>query len=160
MTERVHAFSYLAPENHRHAIVFDIGVGVSLPIPNAPKDLKGRLTIKALVDTGASGSAISERFAKCVQLSSYRRMIVHAANGDSIVPVYTVDVFLPNGVVFQNTNVSEFSGGSDFDFIIGMDILMQGDLSITNANNQTLFSFRMPPDSQHTDYTKLQETVI
>ena len=85
---------------------------------------------------------------------------MHAANGDSIVPVYTVDVFLPNGVVFQNTNVSEFSGGSDFDFIIGMDILMQGDLSITNANNQTLFSFRMPPDSQHTDYTKLQETVI
>lgn len=118
MDNKVHAFSYLAPENHRHAIVFDIGIGVSLPIPNAPKDLKGRVTVRALIDTGASGSAISERFAQSVKLSSYRRMIVHAANGDSIVPVYTVDV------------------------------------SITNANNQTMFSFRMPPDEQHIDYTK------
>ena len=108
-----------------------------------------------MVDTGASGSALSDRFAKSVKLSSYRRMIVHAANGDSIVPVYTVDLFLPNGVWFQNVNVSEFKGGSDFDFIIGMDILTKGDMAITNANGQTVFSFRMPPDSQHIDYTKI-----
>lgn len=157
MDNNIHALTYLAPENHRHAIVFDIGVGVSLPIPNAPKGLKGRLTIRALIDTGASGSAISARFAQSVNLSSYRRTIVHTAKGDDTVPVYTVDVFLPNGVWFQNKNVSEFKGASDFDFIIGMDILSQGDMSITNANNQTVFSFRMPPDVNHIDFTK-QET--
>jgi len=39
-----------------------------------------------------------------------------------------------------------------FDIIIGMDILTQGDLAITNHDHRTVVSFRVPPDSKHIDY--------
>jgi hypothetical protein len=33
-----------------------------------------------------------------------------------------------------------------------MDILLQGDIAITNANNETVFSMRMPPQEEHIDF--------
>ncbi|GHU96307.1 hypothetical protein FACS189479_09990 [Spirochaetia bacterium] len=32
------------------------------------------------------------------------------------------------------------------------DILASGDTAITNANNETVFSFRIPPDMVHIDF--------
>lgn len=35
-------------------------------------------------------------------------------------------------------------GDDDCDLIIGMDIMTQGDLSLTNMEGRTVFSFRIP----------------
>ena len=43
-------------------------------------------------------------------------------------------------------------GGSG-DVLIGMDIITQGDFSITNKDQKTVFSFRFPSET-HTDYVK------
>jgi hypothetical protein len=67
---------------------------------------------------------------------------------------YSIDVTLRNMVRFVNVRASAFVGTDRFDIIIGMDILMQGDLAITNGNHQTVTSFRIPPDTQHIDYVK------
>lgn len=159
MDNKIRAFTYYVPENHRQSIVFDIGIGVSLPIPNAPRDIRGRLSVKALVDTGASRSAVSARFAESARLVPFGKTDVHTAKGTDTVSVYTVDVFLPNNVWFPQMFVSEFKGASDFDFIIGMDILSKGDMSITNADGRTVFSFRMPPNARHIDFTEGLDSV-
>ena len=66
---------------------------------------------------------------------------------------YYVDFTLPNDEIVKYILVSCADLGDEVDALIGMDIISLGDFSITNANNQTTFSFRMPPESE-VDYTK------
>jgi hypothetical protein len=60
--------------------------------------------------------------------------------------------------VLYAIDASGFSGISDFDFVIGTNILNQADVTIANAHDpHTVFSFRIPPDHVHTDYTSLRQ---
>ena len=146
------AFTYHVPADHRHAIVIDIKILTQIPSDMPPLINKALFEAKALVDTGASGSCISSRFAEYAELVSFSRRRCRTAQGSHIVPVYRLDVIMPNDVLFMNMAITEFSGIHDFDFIIGMDILSKGDTAITNAYNETVFSFRIPPGESHTDY--------
>jgi len=141
-----------------NSIVIPIELGVSLPVPGVEQNQKVRVKTTALVDTGASGSCISEKFAREFKLKAFSRTKVHTAKGEDIRPCYYLDIFLPNGLMQKNMEVVEFSEnpGSGFDFIIGMNIIRAGDMSITNANNQMVFSFRMPPNYLHIDYEKIK----
>nr|AGS52164.1 hypothetical protein [uncultured bacterium contig00049] len=82
--------------------------------------------------------------------------VVHGIHGFSVVPVYQVDVVLPVGILLTNMEVTEFDIGKnvEFDFIIGMNIMLMGDMALTNANNKTVFSFRIPPAETHIDFTQ------
>lgn len=97
----------------------------------------------SLWDTGASGSVISENVVDKLELKPIGKSKVLHANGESIVNVYAVNLFLPNQVAFQFVKVTEgiLSG---FDMLIGMDIITMGDFSITNLGGKTTFSFRFP----------------
>lgn len=148
------AFTYHVHPRHRHAIVIDVQVGIPLPVENALAGEKMFINAKALVDTGASRSCISRNFAENTKLISFTMIESLTAQGSHVVPVYQINLVLPNNVMFVDLPSVEFSGGSDFDFIIGMDILSKGDMSITNANSEMVFSFRIPPSESHTDYTK------
>ena len=106
----------------------------------------------ALIDTGATGSCISRRFATSAQLKPFKMGTVIGAHGVVIVPVYRVDVLLPNGILFTNMEVAEFFGNNNFDFIIGMNILRMGDMALTNAKGKAVFSFRIPPADNHIDF--------
>ena len=110
--------------------------------------------IKALWDTGATGSAITPAVAKLLGLIPSTKTNVQHADGISLQNVYFVNIYLPNKVVVQFVKVTEcqnFVG--KFDIIIGMDIISLGDFAITNVGQKTTFSFRMP--SLHTvDYVK------
>jgi hypothetical protein len=81
--------------------------------------------------------------------------VVHGIHGFAAVPVYQVDVVLPVGILLTNMEVAEFNiqkKDVEFDFIIGMNILRMGDMALTNANNKTVFSFRIPPADTHIDF--------
>jgi len=108
----------------------------------------------ALVDTGATGSCISRKFAASAQLKTYKRSKIRGFHGISIVPVYSVNVLLPNEIFFADMEVAEFQSNNDFDFIIGMNILSKGDMALTNANGKMVFSFRIPPANTHIDFVK------
>ena len=96
-----------------------------------------------LWDTGASGTVISKLVVEKLGLKPIGKSKVFHANGESIVNVYAINLFLPNQVAFQFVKVTE-GVLSGFDLLIGMDIITTGDFSITNVGGNTTFSFRVP----------------
>ena len=78
-------------------------------------------------------------------LKPISKTIVYHAEGKSFQNVYMVNLFLPNDLYIENVEVTETKAlTNEFDVIIGMDIITQGDLAITNIGGNTLFSFRLP----------------
>ena len=63
-----------------------------------------------------------------------------------------MNIALPNKVAFSNVRVTKGTlAGSDV--LIGMDIISQGDFAVTNTEDQTVFSFRIP-SIQRIDFVK------
>lgn len=96
-----------------------------------------------LWDTGATGSVITKEFAEKIGLIPFRKGKVYHANGEDIVNVYAVNIFLPNQVAFPFVTVTE-GKLKGFDMLIGMDIISRGDFVLSNFAGKTSFSFRVP----------------
>jgi len=45
---------------------------------------------------------------------------------------------------------------SKSEMLIGMDIISFGDFALSNGNDQTLFSFAVPPFKDKIDFSKVQ----
>jgi predicted aspartyl protease len=110
--------------------------------------------VYALLDTGATNTSISDTLAASLGLKPVGRYKVEAAGGVHMAAAYSIDVLFRNMVSFTNIRSAAFVKNDQFDIIIGMDIITLGDLAITNANNRTVVSFRVPPDTEHIDYVK------
>jgi len=110
------------------------------------------IQITALWDTGATGSAITPDLAKKMNLIPINRVKVTGVNNTSIVDVAKVSIGLPNMVMVEEVNVMICNLNQGFDLIIGMDIILLGDFSISNGGNKTLFSFAIPPFENKTDH--------
>lgn len=105
-----------------------------------------------LWDTGATGTVISQECAKKLNLKPISKAKVFHANGESIVNVYAINIFLPNQVGFQFIKVTEgVLNGTDL--LIGMDIISRGDFVLTNFAGKTTFSFRVP-STQRIDFVE------
>lgn len=99
----------------------------------------------ALWDTGASCSCISQKVANDLRLIPTGRQMVLTPSGENIVNTYLVNVILPNNVTVKDVAVCDSDiGKQGLDMLIGMDIITCGDMSITNYNGKTFFSFRVP----------------
>ena len=57
--------------------------------------------------------------------------------------MYLVHIQVPTGDFIANVEVME-SDFYDYEVIIGTDVIMFGDLLITNADDKTIFQFRTP----------------
>lgn len=62
---------------------------------------------------------------------------------DEVADVYLVHLGLPTGHIVRNVQAA-FTPSRDYDFVIGMDVITQGDFAITNKDNQTVFSYQRP----------------
>jgi hypothetical protein len=114
----------------------------------------GQMNVKAIWDTGATGSAITDRVVSALGLVPTGMAQVHTAGGVINQNTYTIDMRLPNGVVIMGiiaTCVPLLSSGSDS--LIGMDVISLGDFSVTNHRGVTCMSFRTP-SSHEIDYVK------
>ena len=141
------------PDNHRHSIIIDVELYVPVPVQGYPQDKMIPLRAKALIDTGASRSAVSSSFAHAAKLSSYGKCTIKTAKDEYISSVYNVSVMFPGRMLATNIKAAEFSGKHRFDFIIGMDILCMADLAITNAGRVMVLSMRSPPADKHIDFS-------
>ena len=56
---------------------------------------------------------------------------------------YYVDLIVPGEMIFKTLEVTE-GELEDVDVLIGMDVISQGDFSISNGNNETVVAFRSP----------------
>ena len=97
-------------------------------------------------DTGSTISSISQAVVDACGLSPvcYGDMR-HAQGVTPNVPRFLVNITPPNNVNIIEvkvmlTDVEE----NTRDVLIGMDIINQGDFAITNQNDKTMLSFRMP----------------
>lgn len=106
---------------------------------------------KGIWDTGASASVITARVVKELNLVPTGRVDVYTANGPANVNTYLVNIKIPPKVNFIGLRVTEGIISGDVDLLIGMDIIGQGDLAVTNHDGKTYMSFRVP-SVEHIDF--------
>lgn len=113
---------------------------------------KATQKVTAIWDTGATGTVITAALAGALGILPSGMVKKNTANGEMDSNVYLVDVLLPLGVGFPNMTVTEGTvAGADV--LIGMDIICQGDFSITNFGDKTTASYRIPSIAE-VDYVK------
>lgn len=120
---------------------------ITTPVEIANPFTKENEITKGLWDTGATHSAITESLAKKLGLIEVQRVSVSGVHGIKEVPVYYVNILLNNGNVSLSAPVSEcteLSADGSAGFLIGMNVINKGDFAITNFQNKTTMSFRIP----------------
>ena len=132
-----------------NAYVSDAMKKIPAPDSGEPEALKCR----GLWDTGASNSVISKRLVDKLNLPAISKVPIIGVNGKFITTSHVIDLWLPNNYVVRRINVTMGTLSSDFDILIGMDIIVKGDFSISNYQGHTVFSFRSPSMAS-TDYVK------
>ena len=125
-------------------IITDLKVSAAYDPKNPPNPLPPDQSIKALWDTGASKSVISQGLAQTLKLTPVGATNVNHAGGASISPTHLVNFYMPHGPKMIGVLVTEFPGQPTFEAIIGMDIITLGDFAITNVGGATVMSFRTP----------------
>lgn len=107
---------------------------------------------KAIWDTGATASVITQAVVDACGLKPTGMVQVHGVHGAELAETFLANIGLPNGVAFPGVRVTKGKiVGADI--LIGMDIITIGDFAITNVGRKTVFSFRIP-SIQTIDYVK------
>ena len=137
--QQISAFTYKAV-GRANVLLSDVIVSAHKElVPNAVQR-----SFKAIWDTGATNTAISERVVKQCNLVPIAKATSNTANGQRIVNVYLIDLYLPNNVIIGGVKATEFTAVEGSDLLIGMDVIGMGDLAISNFEGKTCFSFRVP----------------
>ena len=127
-----------------NALVDEIGVYSAFLPSSPPKKYSDIKKFRAIWDTGATNTVITERVVKECKLKHTGLTQVHTVGGTKRAHTYLVSVFLPNNVVFGQLKVTQGKIYGQADVLIGMDIISQGDFAVTNAEGKTTHSFRYP----------------
>ena len=98
---------------------------------------------KAIWDTGATASVITQKVIDQCGLKATGMTKVDTVQGSTITETFLVNIILPNNVMVPSVVVSK-GVFRDADVLIGMDIISRGDFAVTNREGKTVFSFRMP----------------
>ena len=114
--------------------------------------IKNRLTVdilttRGLWDTGAQNSAITQKAATTLHLVPVSKVNIRGIHGVKEVNVYFIQIFLNNPNIMVPclvTECDELSNDGSIDLLLGMNVINQGDFVISNYNNQTVMTFRVP----------------
>lgn len=117
--------------------------------PNLGLQHPPMLRYRGIWDTGASGSVITAKVVADLGLRVIDRTVAQTANGVRQSDVYLVNVVLPCDVGFTALRVTDGSLAG-VDVLIGMDIICQGDFTITHDGDEVVMSYRVPPDGRRT----------
>lgn len=106
----------------------------------------------ALWDTGATGTCISKDLAQRLRLQPIGMQQIQTPSGKAIVNQYKMHIVLNNEIIIPDVSVIDSEiGNQNIDILIGMDIITLGDFGISNYEDRTQFSFRLP-SQEHVDY--------
>jgi predicted aspartyl protease len=113
-------------------------------------DSSMRNIYKGVWDTGATLTMITPKIFSELKLTQIDTVTVHGVNSLMKVPVVLINLILPNKIKVNNirVSVSEIQG---VDMLIGMDLILLGDFSISNLEQQTVFTYAIPPFPNRTD---------
>ena len=134
---------------------------IPVAISTVPDLCKGGKTAtvqtSALVDTGASCSAIDKVLAEQLGLISIRKTDVKGVHGSDVVDVFRFSiVFGSINIRLPFVTAGDF-GNSPFKFLLGMDVLRLGEMYLGQEEQDgkpkgTIFSFSIPPTGESIDY--------
>ena len=119
---------------------------------NYPKESKipKELQYTAVWDTGATCSVITNKVVEDSNLGPVGRSyaITPDSKGEVEVLEYLIDIILPNKLRIPRVRVIGFKELTDendkIEVLIGMDIISKSDFAVTNKNDNTWLSFRIP----------------
>ena len=112
------------------------------------------LSTDALWDTGASMSAITPDIMNKLKITPIDKKTIAGIHSTQVVDIVYITVELPNSVIKKNIEVAVCNIPSNVGMILGMDIILLGDLALSNGNSQTLLSFAVPPFKEKIDFSK------
>lgn len=123
-------------------------ISIHIAIPESTNELPPNSKVfkgKAIWDTGATGSVITSKVVAELELAPITKIICRGVHGAERVNAYMVGMQLPLGVGIKSIMVTETHElVGQFDVLIGMDIISIGDFAISNLDNKTSFTFRVP----------------
>ena len=91
---------------------------------------------------------ISARVAKVLGLTSIGKSGVSGYNqGIDVKDTFLVHIGLPTCDIITNIMAMEFDT-DEYDVVIGMDVICNGDMAITYKEDKTTFSFRIPSEKE------------
>lgn len=94
---------------------------------------------KALVDTGAMKTFLAPKTVLKLNLSPIGKGIMRTANGLEEVNKYNIKLHVPlikGNYIIDNLPVMQYkSDASEYDLIIGMDLILQGSLTVSRGGN-------------------------
>lgn len=101
--------------------------------------------LKGFWDTGSSNSAISIKAAEQMGLPIYKSdNTMTSITGNNKLNSYNINVYLNNKMCFKNIEAfGTDMKGIEYEFVIGMDIIQQGNLIIKNNKRTTLKFIRV-----------------
>jgi predicted aspartyl protease len=152
--KRVYGFTHKAT-----GILRMLPVDVSIAPAFNPHTTKTQPTHKqyrAIWDTGATNSVITNKVINECNLKPIGMAEVHHAKGKGTSEVFLVNILLPNNVGVAEVRVTQGDLIGDFEILIGMDIISRGDFTVSNFNGNTCVSFRIPSVG-HIDLRELTE---
>lgn len=113
--------------------------------PKATLSPPPHLEFNAIWDTGATNTAISQNvISQCGLIPTGMQRVTNAHRETKPCNAFLVNIMLPQGVGVSEIRVTEGKFGDRIDALIGMDIIGRGDFAISNFNDKTTFSFRIP----------------
>lgn len=102
------------------------------------------IEIRAIWDTGASSSAISENIVSKLNLHPINLIKVDTANGLHETTTHSITAALPNNMIIPGMTVTKARLGDDLDMLIGMDIIGCGDFIVSTNQEMLSFGFKVP----------------
>ena len=132
-----------------------IPMRISLPMTLDKIGKNPGIEANSLWDTGATSSCITKRLANKLNLKpSTFGSAKHAGGVTQNVPIYIVNLYLPNKVALPFLQVQQIENQDKFDILIGMNVITGGDFAVTNKNGKTMFSYAYP-STHHIDFGKM-----
>lgn len=112
-------------------------------------DDEGKLmhSAKALWDTGAQVSCVSEKFAQESGFKPIGKSCISGVGWSVDCNVYIINLWLPNQVRID-CKLMSLPHDISCDILIWMDIIAQGDFAISQDTSKTVLSFRLPSHSR------------
>ena len=121
-------------------------------IQKDPENLK-QVTCNGLWDTGATNTVISKKIVEELNLPVISKTPILGVTGTIETTTHVINLWLPECVVVQRLPVMAGTLTSDIDVLIGMDVIVGGDFSLSNFQGKTVFSYRRPSIAE-TNYVK------
>jgi predicted aspartyl protease len=98
-------------------------------------------------------SVVSPEIAEKLKLDIVDTIQIVGINGESLAEVAVLSIHFPNGAVIEDVRVAICSMSPGNEMIIGMDVITQMDIAITNGGEQTQLSFAIPPFENRIDFS-------